>query len=165
MKSCAYHEAGHTIAARHFGFTVEYTTIKEEVSPFEATKTLRLKDYFDEEEMMFGKLKVKGKDSPSRQDYKIFYSILMVKLAGYTAVELADKNMVSEYTHYDEDRAFGLNILNYLEKENAGKKYEQMRRIVKKILRRRWKEVENLAHRLLEEETVYFSSTSADTSK
>lgn len=158
MKSYAYHEAGHTIVAQYLGFDVEYTIIDEKKSPFEATKTIRLKDYFDEDALMFGKLKVKGKERLSREDYKVFYSILLFKLAGYVAVELVDEKLVSETKHYDEDRAFALNILNYLEKGEAGKRYEKMLRIAEKILRRKWKDVESLANRLMEEKTVYFTS-------
>ena len=158
MKSYAYHEAGHTIVAQHLGFPVEYTTIDEETSPLVATKTVRLRDYFDEDAMMFGHLKVRGKEKLSREDYKTFYSILLFKLAGYVAVELADEKMVSDKKHYDEDRVFAFNILNHLEKGKAGVRYEKMRRIAERILRSKWKEVESLAKRLMEEETVYFTS-------
>ncbi|MCF7914714.1 MAG: hypothetical protein K9L66_06075 [Spirochaetaceae bacterium] len=157
MKSKAYHEAGHTIVAQHLGFDVEYTTIAEDVVPIEGTKTVGLKDYFNEDALMFGKLKVKGQESLSRKDYKTFYSILMIKLAGYVAIELAGFETRGA-KHYDEDRAFALNTLNHLEKEKVGKKYEKMRRIVEKILRRKWKDVEFLANRLMEEKTVYFNS-------
>jgi len=157
MKSYAYHQAGHTIVAQHLGLPVEYTTIDEEVSPLAATKTIRLNDYFDEDELMLGRLKAKGKKALEREDYNMFYSILLFKLAGYMAVELADEEMVSEKKHYDEDRVFAFNILNHLERGNAGKRYEKMRRIARKILKSRWKEVESLAERLMEEKTVYFT--------
>jgi len=158
MKSYAYHEAGHTIVAQHLGLPVEYTTIDEEVSPLVATKTIRLNDYFDEDELMLGRLKVKGKETLEREDHKMFYSILLFKIAGYVAVELEDEEMVSEKKHYDEDRMFAFNILNHLESGNVGKRYEKMRRIAEKILRRKWKDVQSLAEKLLKEKTVYFTS-------
>lgn len=157
MKSHAYHEAGHTIVAQHLGFPVEYTTIDEGTSPLEATKTIRLNEYFEEDALMFGQLKVKGKETLSREDYKVFYSILLFKLAGYVAVELVDEKMISEKRHYDEDRVFAFNILNHLEKGKAGERYEKMRGIADKILRRKWKGVESLANRLMDEKTVYFT--------
>ncbi|MDZ7794956.1 MAG: hypothetical protein U5P10_15065 [Spirochaetia bacterium] len=157
MKSYAYHEAGHTIVAQHLGLPVEYTTIDEEVSPLVATKTIRLNDYFDEDALMIGRLKARGKESLEREDYRMFYSMLLFKLAGYVAVELADEEMVNEKKHYDEDRVFAFNILNHLEKGIAEIRYEKMRRIAEKILRHKWEEVESLAKRLMEERTVYFS--------
>jgi len=157
MKSYAYHEAGHTVVAQHLGLPVEYTTIDEGVSPLVATRTIRLNDYFDEDALMVGRLEVKGKETLEKDDYRMFYSILLFKLAGYIAVELADARMVSEKKHYDEDRVFAFNILNHLEKGNTGKRYEKMRRIAEKILRHRWEEVESLAKRLMEEGTVYFA--------
>ncbi|GEM_PF-3176210 len=166
MKSFAYHEAGHVVAALHMGFDVEYTTIEQDVSPLWATKTVRLKDFFDEDALMFGRLERKGKKSLTREDYKIFYSILIQKLAGYIAVELASElsGELAEVggtdelsAHFNEDRAFALNTLNHLEREAADKKFKRIEGITTKLLKHRWEEVESLSRRLQEERTVYFS--------
>ncbi|MCF7916109.1 MAG: hypothetical protein K9L66_13160 [Spirochaetaceae bacterium] len=158
MSTYAHHEAGHTIVAQHFGLPVEYTTIKDE-NLLEATKTVQLSDYFEEEALMLGKLKAKGNNEPTREEYKIFYSILMMKLAGYVVIELTGKGPKPEIEHYDEDRGFALNTLNHLETERANEKYEKMRRIVEKILKSKWDEVESLANRLMEERIVYFETS------
>lgn len=158
MKSLAYHEAGHVVAALHMGFEVEYTTIEQDVSPLWATKTVRLKDFFDEDALMFGRLERKGKKSLTREDYKIFYSILIQKLAGYIAVELAGVGGSEALSsHFNEDRAFALNTLNHLERETADKKFKRIEGITTKLLKHRWEEVESLSRRLQEERKVYFS--------
>lgn len=157
MKSWAYHEAGHTIVARYLRFSVEYTTLSDEVSAYEATKTVRLKDYFEEEALMLGTLRRKGKETLERSDYKLFYSILLQKLAGYVAVELAGFNSREEAAdHFDEDRALAINVLNYLEPEYAQQRFEKMEAIAGRVLRRKWPEVQALAEKLEMEKTVYW---------
>lgn len=158
MKSFAYHEAGHVVAARHMGFKVESTTIAENVPPLRATKTVRLNDYFDEEQLMFGRLvRIDGK-APTRHDLKIFYSLLVLKLAGTIAVEMAELNEKSGPSeHFWEDRAFTKNTLSLIVKEGIDKKYARIERIAAKLLNNRWSEVEALANRLLVEKTVYFN--------
>ncbi len=158
MKSFAYHEAGHVVAAWHMGFDVESTTIEKDVSPLWATKTVSFKDYFDEEQLMFGRLVCKGGEAPSRHDYKIFYSILILKLSGSLAVEFAgeqDHSYLSD--HFNEDRAFAMNTLRLLKTQGIDRKYSQIERIAYKLLKNRWSEVETLANRLMNERTVYFN--------
>ena len=158
MRSFAYHEAGHVVVAKYLGFKVETSSIAPQVSPLWATKTVRLKDYFDEDALMFGRLERKGKETLERRDYRLFYNILVQKVAGSVAVELAGEFTQSELSvHFEEDLAFVLNILNYLRKGVADIKFTQIQRIAEKILKYHWAEVEALAQRLLEEKTVYFS--------
>ena len=158
MKNFAYHEAGHVVAALHMGLKVDYTTIEDGVSPMKATKTVRLNDYFDEDQLMFGRLVPKGQRKLSREDYRIFYAILIQKLAGYQVVEmtgLCDHPKLSN--HFYADRAFTQNTLRLLKKSGLDKTYEQIERITIKVLKNRWKEVDDLARRLMEEKRVYFN--------
>lgn len=160
MRSFAFHEAGHVVVAVYLGFKVESCSIEPEVVPLWATKTVRLKDYFDEDALMFGRLERKGKEVLERKDYRLFYNILVQKVAGSVAVELAGEFTQSELSvHFEEDRAFVLNILNHLRKDVADIKFIQIQRIAKKILKYHWAEVESLAQRLLEEKTVYFDKS------
>jgi len=158
LKSFAYHEAGHVVAAWQMGFDVESTTIKKDVSPLWATKTVSFKDYFDEEQLMFGRLVCKDGQPPSRYDFKIFYSILILKLSGSLAVDLAgaqDDSYLSD--HFNEDRAFTKNTLRLLKAQGIDRKYTQIEQIAYKLLKNRWSEVESLAKRLMDEKTVYFN--------
>lgn len=158
MKSIAYHEAGHVIAAWHMGFDVESTTIEQDVSPLRATKTVSFDDFFDEEQLMFGRLKRKSSQSLSRYDYKIFYSILILKMCGPLAVDLAGvEDCTSLSDHNNEDRAFARNTLRLLKTEAVDQKFTQIERIANKLLQNRWREVGSLVDRLLVEKTVYFS--------
>lgn len=164
MRSFAFHEAGHVVVARYLGFKVESSSIEPQVSPLWATKTVRLKDYFDEDALMFGRLERKDKKTLERKDYRLFYNILVQKVAGSVAVELAGGFKQTELSvHFEEDRAFVLNILNYLRKDVADEKFTQIQRIAEKILKYHWAEVETLAQRLLEEKTVYFGNSSDNT--
>lgn len=157
MKSSAYHEAGHVVAARHMGFEVESATIEEGVSPLRATKTMSFGDYFDEDELMLGRLVRKGGNAAVRHDYKIFYSFLILKLAGSIAVEMAGISDSSDLAvHFNEDRAFVRNTLRLLDTQGIEHKFEQIERIASKLLKNRWSEVESLAKRLLVEKTVFF---------
>ncbi|MCF7949915.1 MAG: hypothetical protein K9M94_15110 [Spirochaetia bacterium] len=164
MRSYAFHEAGHVVVARYLGFKVESSSIEPQVSPLWATKTVRLKDYFDEDALMFGRLERKDKKTLERKDYRLFYNILVQKVAGSVAVELAGGFRHTELgVHFEEDRAFVLNILNYLKKDVADIKFTQIQRIAEKILKYHWAEVETLAQRLLYEKTVYFNNPSDKT--
>jgi hypothetical protein len=157
LRSRAYHEAGHAVAARCLGLYVEYSTIDDEVKETDATKTVSLKDYFDEHALIMGRLKRRDKKKIERTDYRLFYSILLQKLCGYVALELAGFDLDRLPTkHYDEDRALALNVLNHIEKGKAEERYEKMQRIARRLLERRWNYVERLVEMLLKEITVYF---------
>ncbi|MFW5714959.1 MAG: hypothetical protein ACOCXF_01120 [bacterium] len=146
------------VAAWQMGFDVESTSIEEDVSPLWATKTVSFKDYFDEEQLMFGRLVRRSGEAPSRYDYKIFYSILVLKLSGALAVDLAgvrDGSYLSD--HFNEDKAFAINTLRLLNTQGIDRIYSQIERIAYKLLKNRWSEVETLAKRLLDEKTVYFN--------
>mgnify|MGYP006293267087 CR=1 FL=1 len=163
MKDRAYHEAGHTIAARELGMPVELTTIEESVNLQFATKSLRLKDCFDEDELLLGSLRRKDGYPLRRRDYRLFYSILIVKVAGYIAVLKAGYRTYETHSHYEEDRALALNVLNHLKGERANRYYERIWAIAERILTARWNDVADLAQRLIEEKTIHFDE-SVDTS-
>ncbi len=159
MKDRAYHEAGHCIAAQGLGIPVEYTTIDESENLRFATKTLRLTDHFDEDELLLGRLRRSDGYPLRRRDYRKFYSLLIVKIAGYIAVLKAGYRMYEGHSHYDEDRALALNVLNHLKGDRANKYYERIWSIAERILTSRWNDVEELAQRLVEEKTVYFGES------
>jgi len=116
-----------------------------------------MKDYFDEDALLFGCLKRKGKEELDEEDVGLFFAILIERLAGYIAVELAEFDLSEEgAAHFEEDKALAVNILNHLEPEQAKKRYRQLHRRAEKILRLHWHEVEELAERLMHETTVYF---------
>jgi len=158
VKGRAFHQAGHVVAARNLGLRVAWVTIEEGVDLREATKTTRMKEYFDEDALLFGRLKRKGKEKLDPEDVSLFYAILIQRLAGYIAVELAELDLSAEgAAHFEEDRALAVNILNHLEPERAKERYQQLRRRAEKILRVCWQEVEALADRLIWEKTIYFN--------
>ncbi len=140
------------------GFDVESTTIEQDVSPLRATKTVRFSDYFDEEQLMFGRLVRNGSHALSRNDYKVFYSLLILKVSGPLAVDLAGVDDGAYLSDHDkEDRAFAKNTLRLLKAEGIDQKYTKIERIANKLLQTNWREVGSLADRLLVEKTVYFS--------
>ncbi len=159
-KSKAYHEAGHTIAARHLGFPVKSTTIEDTAIPGHMTDTFHLRDYFDENYLHLGRLKRKGKAKLERADLRLFYALLLQSLAGYAAVELAGFDMKAvRNNHYEEDRVLALNVLKSLELSRVSERHEKMLENARKLLRKRWHDVEVLVVMLMREGTVRFNYT------
>jgi hypothetical protein len=139
------------------GLRVEYATIREDVDLREATKTETLRDHFEEDALLLGRLKRKGHPSLTSDDIRLVNAILVERLAGYVAVELAELDLSSEgAAHFADDRAVAVNILNHLAREYATPRFKGIWRKAEEILRSRWEDVERLAARLLRETTVYF---------
>ena len=149
MRCDSYHEAGHIIAAAQLQFLSLPAGLKLAKSSTSQVNPVPLSDYFEEDALMLGKLKPKNRTTPHRSDYKRFYSILIVKLSGNIAAELVGCTPTEEVaTHQEEDTAFVRNTLNLLKKRPTERYCSKMRRTAKKIIRKRWQDIEEVAAEL-----------------
>jgi hypothetical protein len=140
---------------------VEYATIDDDSEPGHTTKTGQFSDYFDPALLEQGTLSRKGKRTLDRTDFKLFYALLLQQLAGYMALEMAGIDTAElGSTHYEEDRRLALSALRSREPSRAEERYEKISKIARKLLQKRWYDVELIVTYLLREGTIRFKPDS-----